>query len=292
MSRRITATVAGGAALIAMITTVALHAQNERARAAWNRPQKPFKVFGNTYWVGTYALGSVLVTSTAGHILIDGGLPESVPQIRDHIRELGFKVEDIKIILNTHVHYDHAGGIAELQRLSGARVAASAASATVLKTGAADADDPQYGLLDPFEAVPSVTVVRNGETLTVGPLRVTAHLTPGHTAGGTSWSWRSCEGTRCLDVVYADSLSPVSNDTFKYTTSPLLKQFDTSFAILESLPCDILLTPHTGFSPILENLAAREAGNPNAFIDARACKTYVGTMRANLTKRLAVERGQ
>src|SRR4029078_106520 len=102
---RITATVAGGAALIAMITTVALHAQNERARAAWNRPQKPFKVFGNTYWVGTYALGSVLVTSTAGHILIDGGLPESVPQIRDHIRELGFKVEDIKIILNTHVHY-------------------------------------------------------------------------------------------------------------------------------------------------------------------------------------------
>jgi len=109
-------------AAVLLTTVVALHAQSERMRAAWNRPQKPFKVFGNTYWVGTYALGSVLVTSDAGHVLIDSALPESVPQIRDHIRELGFKVEDIKLILNTHDHYDHAGGIAELQRLSGARV--------------------------------------------------------------------------------------------------------------------------------------------------------------------------
>ena len=136
-----------GAAVVAAILVAAgaLHAQNERTRAAWNRPQKPFKVFGNTYWVGTSSLGSVLVTSDAGHVLIDGALPESVPQIRDHIRELGFKVEDIKLILNTHDHYDHAGGIAELQRVSGARVAASAPSAAVLKTGMPEADDPQYG---------------------------------------------------------------------------------------------------------------------------------------------------
>jgi metallo-beta-lactamase class B len=269
-----------------------LDAQNERIRAAWNRPQKPFRIFGNTYWVGTYALGSVLITSNAGHILIDAALPESVSQIRDHIRELGFKVEDIKLILNTHVHYDHAGGIAELQRLSGARVAASAASAAVLKTGSAEPDDPQYGLLDSFEPVPSVQVVRNGETLSVGPLHLTAHMTPGHTVGGTSWSWLSCEGSLCLSVVFADSLSPVSNDTFKYTTSPLLKQFEKSYRTLENLPCDILLTPHTGFSPILENLAAREAGNRNAFVDTRACKTYVARMRANLTQRINAERGQ
>ena len=135
-------------------------------------------------------------------------------------------------------------------------------------------------------------VVRNGETLSVVPLQLTAHMTPGHTAGGTSWSWRSCEGARCLNVIYADSLSPVSNDTFKYTTSPLLKQFEESYTTLENLPCDILLTPHTGFSPILENLAAREAGNANAFVDTRACKTYAATMRANLTRRIDAERGQ
>ena len=100
----------GGAVVAAILVAAgALHAQNERTRAAWNRPQKPFKVFGNTYWVGTYSLGSVLVTSDAGHVLIDAALPESVPQIRDHIRDLGFKVEDIKLILNTHDHYDHAG---------------------------------------------------------------------------------------------------------------------------------------------------------------------------------------
>jgi metallo-beta-lactamase class B len=285
--------ICSGAVLAAtLVTTVALHAQNERLRAAWNRPQKPFRVFGNTYWVGTRALGSVLVTSNAGHILIDAALPESVTQIREHIRELGFEVEDIKLILNTHDHYDHAGGIAELQRVSGAQVAASAASAAVLKTGSAEADDPQYGLLDSFPPVSSVQIVRNGRTLSVGPLHVTAHMTPGHTAGGTSWSWRSCEGARCLNIVYADSLSPVSNDTFKYTTSPLLKQLEGSYTTLENLPCDILLTPHTGFSPVLENLAAREAGNSDAFVDDRACKSYVGAMRSNLLKRLNDERNQ
>lgn len=276
-----------------LVATAAVKAQNQQAmRTAWNRPQQPFQVFGNTYWVGTYALGSVLVTSDSGHVLIDGGLPESVNQIRDHIRQVGFKIEDIKLILNTHVHYDHAGGIAELQRLSGARVAASAGSAPVLKTGMPEPDDPQFGLLAGFEPVRSVRVVRDGETLSVGALRLTAHMTPGHTRGGTSWSWRSCEGARCLNVVYADSLSPVSNSTFKYTSSPLLKAFETSYATLEGLPCDILLMPHTGFSPILENLAARDGGKADAFIDAGACKAYVAAMRANLIRRVETERAK
>lgn len=155
-----------------------------------------------------------------------------------------------------------------------------------------EADDPQYGLLAPIERVPAVQTIQNHETLSVGPLRLTAYLTPGHTAGGTSWSWRSCEGTRCLNLVYADSLSAVSNETFKYTTSPLMKALQESFTTLENLPCDILLTPHTGFAPILENLAAREAGKVDAFVDARACKTYVAAMRANLVKRLNDERGR
>jgi metallo-beta-lactamase class B len=292
MIRSVKGSRVGGVLTAILVTTVALHAQNERVRAAWNRPQKPFKVFGNTYWVGTYSLGSVLVTSDAGHVLIDAGLPESAAQIRDHIRELGFKVEDVKLILNTHDHYDHAGGIAELQRLSGARVAASAPSAEVLKTGRPEAGDPQYGLLASFEGVPSIQIVQDHETLSVGPLRLIAYMTPGHTAGGTSWSWRSCEGARCLNVVYADSLSPVANDTFKYMASPLREALEKSFTTLDRLPCDILLTPHTGFSPILENLAAREAGKSDAFIDPGACMAYVAAMRANLTKRLADERGR
>ena len=278
----------GSAALMVLLIATGLAGQ-DRQRAAWNRPQKPFKVFGNTYWVGTRALGSVLVTSDAGHVLIDGALPESVPQIRDHIRELGFKIEDIKLILNTHVHYDHAGGIAELQRLSGASVAASGPTAAVLKTGEAGAGDPQFGGCRPIAPVPTVRVVRDGETLSVGPVRLTVHLTPGHTSGGTSWSWRSCEGARCVNLVHADSLSPVSNDSSRYTTSPLLKAFDQSYATLEALPCDILLTPHTGFSQVLENLAAREAGTTDAFIDPESCRSYVASMKENLKRRVESE---
>ena len=118
-------------------------------RAAWNETQKPFKVFGNTYFVGTKGLGSVLITSARGHVLLDGGLPESVPRSWP-TSALGFKVEDVKLIVNSHVHYDHAGGIGELQRLSGARVAASAPAAKVLGSGESGPDDPQYGILVPI----------------------------------------------------------------------------------------------------------------------------------------------
>jgi metallo-beta-lactamase class B len=258
-------------------------------RVLWNEPQKPFKVFGNVYWVGSRGLGSILITSTSGHILIDGALPESVAQIREHIRELGFSVADIKLILNSHTHFDHAGGIGELHRLSGARVAASASSATVLKRGTAGPDDPQYGLLPPVESVAKVRVVRDGETLNVGELAITAHMTPGHTSGSTTWSWRSCESARCADIVYADSLTAVSAETFKYTRSPLLRGFEQSFTTLEGLPCDILLTPHPDASRMFEKLAARNAGNPDAFIDAGGCKAYVAAARANVARRVANE---
>jgi metallo-beta-lactamase class B len=262
--------------------------QNQRAE--WNQPQKPFKVYGNTYWVGTRGLGAVLIASDRGHILIDGALPESVPQIRDHIRELGFKLEDVRLLLNSHVHFDHAGGLGELQKLTGARAAGSAAAAKVFAAGESGPDDPQFGILPPIERLKNVEVVRQGQMLKVGSLMVMAHMTPGHTPGGTSWSWRSCEGPRCLDIVYADSLGPVSADGFKYSTSPLAKAFETSYAALERLKCDILLTPHPAFAQLLEKLAARQAGKADAFIDPGACKAYVATARVNLARRLETER--
>jgi metallo-beta-lactamase class B len=275
---------------ILILLSAPLVAQNfDQQRVEWNQPQKPFKVFGNTYWVGTRGLGSVLITSDRGHVLIDGALPESVPQIRDHIRELGFKLEDVKLLLNSHVHFDHAGGLGELQRLTGARAAASGPASKVFASGASGRDDPQYGILPPIEPLKNVEVVRDGQVLKVGSLSVTAHDTPGHTPGGTSWSWRSCEGARCVDVVYADSLSPVSADGFKFTTSPLLKAFEKSHTTVERLKCDILLTPHPAFARILAKLAEREKGNMDAFIDAGACKAYVAGARANFYRRVAQE---
>ena len=261
--------------------------------AAWNVPQTPFRIYGDTYYVGTRELSSILIASDQGLVVIDGDLTESAPHIEGNIRALGFRPEDIKLILNSHAHFDHAAGIAPLQRFSGAKVAASPKSAEVLRRGSLSPDDPQHDILPPpMQPVPKVDVIRDGQTLRVGPLALTAHFTPGHTPGGTSWSWTSCEQQRCLHIVYADSLTAVSADDYRYTDhSDLVAGFEKSFATLETMPCDILLTPHPGFSNILGRLEARDkGGKPDAFIDSGACKKLAQSSREGLAKRLAQEK--
>ena len=259
--------------------------------AAWNESQAPFRLYGNSWYVGTHRLGSILITSEQGHVLIDGALAESAPKIAANVRALGFKVEDIKVILNTHDHYDHAGGIAELQRLSGAKVLASPPSAKVLEAGESGADDPQFGALRPIAKVAHVATLKDGGTVSVGPLALVAHFTPGHTAGGTSWTWKSCEGTRCLNMVYADSLTPVSAPEFRFTgNTRLLSQFEKSYKALEALPCDILITPHPEVSNLWERLERRESqGIRDALLDSSACDMYVEASRERLRKRLSQE---
>jgi metallo-beta-lactamase class B len=262
--------------------------------AEWNRPQQPFRVYGNTYYVGTHGLASVLITSDQGHILIDGGLAESAPQIAAHIRALGFKVEDVRWILNSHAHYDHAGGIAELQKLTSASVAASPWSANVLIQGGPERGDPQYQIVPAIKTVPNVKVLADGESLRSGPLELTAHFTPGHTPGGTTWTWRSCEGGNCVNVVYADSLTAVSADGFRFTASRdypnALADFEKSFRVLDTIPCDILLVPHPEFADVLGKLDRREQGVKDAFIDQGSCRNYVANMRRDFEKRIDRER--
>ena len=127
--------------------------------ATWNAPQAPFRIYGNTYYVGPHGLSSILITSDAGHVLIDGGLAESAGQIAAHIRQLGFRVEDVKLIVNSHVHFDHAGGIAELQRLSSAQVVAGKWSAEVMTKSGVGRDDPQYGVIPPIARIKRVKVL-------------------------------------------------------------------------------------------------------------------------------------
>jgi metallo-beta-lactamase class B len=259
--------------------------------AAWNAPQTPFRIYGNTYYVGPHGLSSILITSDAGHILIDGGLAESADGIAANIRALGFRVEDVKLIVNSHVHFDHAGGIAELQRLSGARVVASRWSARVMsKTGLAR-DDPQFGVIRPIALVMHVKVLTDGESFRVGSTMITAHLTPGHTPGGTSWTWKSCEGSKCLGLVYADSLTPVSAEGFKFTRHPDAAQdFRKSFAFLRSAPCDILLTTHPEASSFWDRLDARQKGRiPDPMIDTAACRNLADSAEEALKKRITSE---
>jgi len=257
-------------------------------------PQEPFRIYGNTYYVGSHGLGAILITSPEGHVLIDGALPESVPQIVAHIRSLGFHVEDIKLIVNSHVHFDHAGGIAALQKLTGARVAASPWTADVMKKGIVPRDDPQFGIIVPIARVPRVMTIKDGETLKAGSIAVIAHFTPGHTPGGTSWTWRSCENDRCVNLVYADSLTPVSADGFLFSRSKLyphaVADFERSYKVLDDLPCDILITPHPDFSNLWQRLEQRRS-NPNAMVDPGACHALANSFRAQLKARLATETG-
>ena len=260
----------------------------------WNKPQRPFLIFGNTYYVGPRGLSSILITSKGGHVLIDGALPESASQVAANVRSLGFRIEDVKVILNSHVHFDHAGGIAELQRLSGARVIASKWSAGVMRKGGVGKGDPQFGTLLPIAAVKDVHELHDGETFQVGAIAITAHLTPGHTPGGTSWTWKSCEGELCRDMVYADSLTPVSASGFKFSKSheypDALADFEKSFAFLESVRCDILMTTHPEMSNLWERIEARDQGvTPDPMVDTGACRRLASRGRDQLRRRLADE---
>lgn len=268
------------------------------AAARWNRAQAPLRIHGDTYYVGMHGLSSILIHGDKGSILIDGDLPQSAPEIEAHIRALGFRLEDVKLILNSHAHFDHAGGIAALQRDSGAEVLASPSGAQALRSGRVVADDPQAGFSDNgFPAVARVREVQDGETIRLGNLAVTAHFTPGHTPGSTTWTWRSCEKDTCLDVVYADSLNAISAPGFHYladsTHADLSARFRKSIDTVANLPCDILVSVHpeiAGVDEKLEQIVREPKENP--FIDAQACRTYASTHRDMLDARVQRERDE
>lgn len=258
----------------------------------WNRPQEPFRIFGNTYYVGAAGVSAVLVTSDEGHVLLDGGLSQTAPLIDANIRALGFRTEDVRLITVSHEHYDHVGGIAALQRASGAEVVAGAPAAEALRQGMPLDEDPQIALgrdVNAFPAVADVRAVADGEVVRVGPLAVTAHRTPGHTPGATTWSWQSCEGDRCLNVVYVDSLNPISADQFRFSDDPArVDAYRAGLATLADLPCDIVISVHPAASDLFGRLARRTT-DPDALIDAGACRAYAADVTRRLDERLARE---
>lgn len=256
----------------------------------WNAARAPFRLVGNSWYVGVAGLSSVLIDSGDGLVLLDGDLPQSAEQIAANVRALGHDVREIRWILASHGHFDHVGGIAALQRMSGARVAASAKTAEALRLGGPVPDDPQFGYHGTFPPVAAVVPVPDGGTITLGDVVVTAHATPGHTPGATAWTWRSCEGTRCLDLVYADSVNAISAEDFRYDADPArVAAFRHGLDVLGALPCDVLVTVHPGTSRLFERLAARDAGDRDALVDPNACRAYAQGARDGLDARLHQE---
>jgi metallo-beta-lactamase class B len=260
---------------------------------AWNADQAPFQIFGNTYYVGVRGLSSILITSPDGHILIDGALPQSAPLIAQHVEQLGFKMSDVKIILNSHVHYDHAGGIAELQKMSGATVIASDIAAKVLRTGEVGRTDPQFEFSKPYPGSINVEALGTRESVEVGKLKLRVIHTPGHTPGGTSWTWKSCESDRCLNVVYGDSLNAISDESFKYSGDKRYPNASSdmaaSIAAIAAAPCDILVAAHPDSTGLLTLIDQQGNGDRTRLVDSSACKRYAAAAKERYVRRLQNE---
>lgn len=286
-------------AALALLTTAATHQQDDpltrpiapEAAAKWIGPQAPIRVYGNSYLVGFQGMNVALIDTGKGLILIDGAVPQSVRDVEAHIQQLGYRIRDVKLILSTEPHFDHAGGLAALARDSGATVLASPWSAVSLRQGMSTADDPQVAWLTPFPAVSRVRAVKDGAAIRLGSVTVTARATPGHTPGSMSWTWRSCEGRACKTMVFAASLNPIAADGYRFLKHPeVIASFRASQARLRSMPCDILFSAHPDNSGGPEKYARFVQGaRPNPYVDPGACRAYAARSARALAERLADE---
>jgi metallo-beta-lactamase class B len=283
--------VAACAPKAAPLTNAQQHSRAEivkqcEGRDGWSDAAPPAHVFGNVYMVGTCGIVSLLITSDQGHILIDGATEEAAPLIAENIRKLGFDPTDVRYLLSSHEHMDHAGGLAALKRLTGAQMLARAAAKPILESGAYDKTDPQLGILPPFPRLKVDRVVEDGEAVKLGPLSLTLIATPGHSPGGTSWTWRSCEGATCHSLVYADSLGSVSADSYRFTDHPeYVAVFKSTIDRVAKLrTCDILITPHPSQSDFFERLSGAAP-----LVDPQSCANYAAAARDRLVARLAKE---
>jgi metallo-beta-lactamase class B len=251
----------------------------------WDKPAPPVRIHGNTYLVGTCGISAILVTGTDGHMLIDGGTEAGAEIIADNIRSLGFQLADIKFLLVSHEHFDHAGGIARLQQLTGATLVSSRPAEMVLNSGIPSADDPQAGMHKPFPAANVGRTIEDGQDVRVGNLRLTAIATPGHTPGALSWQWESCDGGVCRTMIYADSLSPISRDNYKFSDHPdYLAAYRASIAKVAESRCEILMTPHPSASAMKERMTGKQP-----LFDPNGCRDYASALSKRLDERLAKE---
>ena len=273
------------------------HQWNAAIKRNRSIPDEPFRIAGNLYYVGSTGVTSFLITGPAGHILIDGGYPETAPLIVGSIARLGFDIGDVKVLLNSHAHFDHAGGLRELQEKSGAELWISEGDADMIAAGGAG--DRSFGALRHLRLgrFPAARVdhrFNDGDTIRVGPLVLTAHVTAGHTPGCTSWSIPVREGDRELLAVSICSLSLLPFMSFVEPESyPGIRAgFERSFETLRALPADIFLGSHGSFFDMQRKLGERaNTTDPvQPFIDRKGYLEYIDRAEERFQKELAKQR--
>ena len=249
--------------------------QDDETRRSWNQPVKPFRIIGNVYYVGASDITSFLITTPEGHILLDSGFAETVPQIKRNIAALGFRLEDVKILINSHAHYDHAGGLAELKELTKAKLLASAVDAALLANGGRD--DFSFGDRFAYAPVKADRFLRDNENVKLGGTTLTAHLTPGHTKGCTTWTMKVSDNGRNYNVIFVGSTSAPGYRLINNVKYPnIVADYQQTFRRLKKLKPDVHLGSHGRFFGLQKKIGLRAQNpNQNPFIDPNGYKDYL-----------------
>jgi metallo-beta-lactamase class B len=250
--------------------------KNAFAGIDWNAPFPAHKIVGNVYFVGSEQLGSFLITTPAGHILINSDYEETIPVIRASVEKLGFKFSDIKILLGSHAHPDHMSGDALFKELTGARVMVMEQDVPALR------NMRQGGKEHPMDRI-----LKDGDTVELGGVTLTAHLTPGHTQGCTTWTLKTQEAGRTYDVVVVGSLSLNAATLVNNAAYPqIADDFRRSFAKMRTLKADVFVGSHNGFYQMAQKYAKLAAGGLNPFVDPDGYKALIDSSEKAFNDRM------
>ncbi len=280
--------------LLFILTFAVTHtfAQASETDRSWNQPVEPFKIAGNVYYVGANEITSYLITTPKGHILLDGGFKETVPQITANIAKLGFKVADVKYLLNSQAHYDHAAGLADLKSLTQAKLIASLEDAKLLALGGKD--DPNFGDQYPFDPVIADRTFSDGWKLKHGGTTMTANITAGHTKGCTTWTTTVNEGGKKLNVIFVCSTTAPGYKLFGNEKYPnIASDFENTFERMRGLKVDIFLSAHASQFNMDEKLVRLRAGSSaNPFIDPNGYLAFLDATEKAFRDRLASQQAK
>ena len=261
-----------------------------KERIGWNKPFQPFHVIGNIYYVGMAGVSAFLIVTPKGDILTDGGLPESAPFIEQHIKALGFKLSDVKILLNSHAHFDHSGGLAKLKADTGAKLYASAEDKPFLESG-----HITFGPASQLDTTPVKVdhVVADGETVSLGDTTLTANITPGHTKGCTTWTMPVKDGAVTRKVMFFCSITVAGNPLTGTRAYPgIAEDYEYSFAKLAGMDGDVFLAPHGEQFDLDAKVAKMKAGGPSPFVDPSEFHRRLAKLKTDFEKELAKETGK
>jgi len=258
----------------------------ETLKVKWNTPTEPFKMIGNVYYVGTDGLASYLITSPQGHILVDTVMPEATSQIKANIEKLGFKVTDIKYLVNTHAHIDHTGGLAEMKQASGAQMIAGEADKPLLEGGYYPGAQEDAALA--FPPVKVDRTVREGDTVSVGGVTLTARETPGHSPGCTSWEFAVKDGDATRSVlIFCSGTVALNRLVTNPTYSGIVTDYRKTFARAKDMKVDVLLAPHPEMYRMQDKRAMLSDGAPNPFVNPGEFNAYAATLEKAFDDALA-----